>query len=481
MLWLAFSLPQLPLESVATDPNPDIPRAVYETRATQQTIHTINIAAMNAGIESGMPLSAAHSLCHTLQTFERHPANEQTTLNNLALWAQQFTSKVSLQPPDGLLLEIGASLALFSGLENIQQKILTELSELGYHATFGIAPTPTAAWLFALNQQSQVVTQPKALHANVLPLPLNLLPIDIAKKKALYNLGLKSIGDCLQLPRDGITRRLGPELLLYIDRALGRSPEPRECYSPPDYFQSQILLPEPVLQIQPLLFILQRLLRQLCGFLQARGAGAQQLQLGFIIPFLPIEKLQLTLLQPSRDAEHLLKLWQEKLDRHKLTAPVEGLELQVRKLLPLDATALDLLGAQQDNDTSFTRVLERLKNRLGDDVIDQPCCMADHRPQQACKQIVFPALPQPRHIEQQHLRPLWLLPSPRQLEQSNGLPYLQGALTLLAGPERIESGWWDGNDQRRDYYIASNRLQQRLWIYRDLNTPSQWFLHGFFS
>ena len=51
-------------------------------------------------------------------------------------------------------------------------------------------------------------------------------------------------------------------------------------------------------------------------------------------------------------------------------------------------------------------------------------------------------------------RPLWLLPAPQPLDERRGRPLHRGALELVAGPERIESGWWDGADVPRDYYVA---------------------------
>lgn len=484
MLWLALYLPQLPLESIATgvDDSHAHPRVIYQTHGSQQSVYRLNAAAADRGIERGMPLTAARSLCNDLAAFERNPDHETSALRGLALWALQFTSKVSLEPPHGLILEVGASLKLFDGLQNIQRSILSSLSTLGYSAHIGVAPIATAAWLLALNRQSRVVMRHDELNATLRPLPLALLTISNEKKTALYHLGLNSIGDCLRLPRDGLSQRLGPELLNYLDRALGRSPDPRACHTAPERFQAQILLPEPVVQIEPLLFILQRLIRQLCGFLRARDAGAQRMLLGLIIPFQPLEQMQLTLLQPGRDPQHLLRLWQEKLERHTLRAPVEGLELQVKQLLPLQPLTQDLLGTAQKSAAAFVQTLERLKNRLGEQVIQQPFCMADHRPEKSGQQAAFPASDHPLSHEQEMQRPLWLLPQPRPLAQStDGGPCLHGPLTLLSGPERIESGWWDSHDQRRDYYIARSRQRQRLWIFRDLNKPPQWFLHGFFS
>jgi len=81
-------------------------------------------------------------------------------------------------------------------------------------------------------------------------------------------------------------------------------------------------------------------------------------------------------------------------------------------------------------------------------------------------------------------RPLWLLDKPRFLREQSGLPQCDGPLSLLAGPERIESGWWDEaehdalGDVRRDYFIALSMRAQWLWIFRN---RAGWFLHGLFS
>ncbi len=479
-LWLALYLPQLPLECATSCIDNTAAQLVYETSGSKQTVYRLNDSAARAGIEQAMPLTAARSLCDELIAIERNSQRERNALHSLALWALQFTSKISLQEPEGLILEIGASLNLFGGLHPLRNSIINELSTLGYSAFYGIAPVASAAWLLALSRKPQIVSDAQQLTSKLLPLPLALLPINTKKKTALYRLGLRSIGDCLRLPRAGLTQRLGPELLDCIDRALGRRPDAREFITPPDRFETQILLPEPVDRVQPLLFILQRLLRQLCGYLHARDAATQRMRLGLIKPLATTEWLHLTLLQPGRDPDHLLKLWQEKLERHALQSSVEGLELQVRQLLPLQPQTNDLLGSAQKSSVSFLQMLERLKNRLGEGLLLQPFSTADHRPEQGGRLGFFPA-PSPV-MEDSKPRPLWLLAKPQALQQtSDGGPLLQGPLTLMSGPERIESGWWDGYGQRRDYYIAHNRLQQRLWVYRTLKQPQRWFLHGYFS
>ena len=58
---------------------------------------------------------------------------------------------------------------------------------------------------------------------------------------------------------------------------------------------------------------------------------------------------------------------------------------------------------------------------------------------------------------------------------------LQGALELVAGPERIEAGWWDGDEVRRDYYVAENAHGETYWIFREHRDTSAWYLHGVFA
>ena len=67
---------------------------------------------------------------------------------------------------------------------------------------------------------------------------------------------------------------------------------------------------------------------------------------------------------------------------------------------------------------------------------------------------------------------------PRPLPQIREIPQHEGPLTLMTTAEHIESGWWDGNDVERKYFVARNPAQSLLWIYRD---NRGWHLHGFFS
>ncbi|MDE2083038.1 MAG: DNA polymerase Y family protein, partial [Burkholderiales bacterium] len=83
-------------------------------------------------------------------------------------------------------------------------------------------------------------------------------------------------------------------------------------------------------------------------------------------------------------------------------------------------------------------------------------------------------------------RPVWLLPEPLPLAERDELPQLEGQpLQLVSGPERIETGWWDGEPALRDYYIAQAADGSLVWVYRTrLPAPAgdgPWFLQGRFG
>ncbi|UCD68029.1 MAG: DNA polymerase Y family protein, partial [Betaproteobacteria bacterium] len=70
---------------------------------------------------------------------------------------------------------------------------------------------------------------------------------------------------------------------------------------------------------------------------------------------------------------------------------------------------------------------------------------------------------------------------PRRLKLHDGYPCFDGELRILDGPERIETGWWDGGDVMRDYFVARNNNGATYWIYRERSIEKNWFLHGIFS
>lgn len=437
-----------------------------------------NEAAAHCGVRPGMPLGAAHALARSLRVQPRDERAEQAALERLAAWAGQFTSAVSLAPPATLLLEVQGSLALFGGLKALCARIEAGVAGLGFEAAFAVAPTPLAATWLARAGRPQHVTDAARLAGALAPLPLACMDATAVQRETLHGMGVRTVGDCLRLPRDGLARRIGKEFVAALDRALGRAADPRAFYRAPPRYQGSIALPGSVEHSEGLMFALQRLLRELGGFLIARGAGVAALTLTLHHPRRTPTRVELGLLAPTRDVEHLAALWRERLARVELPAAVEEITLRAPRLVPLASRAADFFAPKQAQTEARAVLVERLKARLGDAAVQGLAQVAEHRPERAWRYAV------PGEADGEgggKTRPLWLLASPLPLEERGGRPYLGGALALESDCERIESGWWDGEDVRRDYFVARNPQGARFWIYRELDSERRWFLHGVFA
>ncbi len=471
MLWLALHLPWLPLERFAGASDSHIPFAVSTGHGAR--LVAANAAARRLGVHPGQTATAARALAAALVVHERDEVAEQTLLEGLAAWAGQYTSRVSLESPHALLLEVEGSLALFGGLDPLWARVEEGIAALGHRARLAAAPTPRAAlWLARAGTGARVTD---ALQTHLEALDLTALELPAEQVALLAGLGLRTLGDCLHLPRAGLARRLGTGFVTTLDQALGRSPDPRPAYQPPPRFESRLELPAEVEHTEALLFAARRLLGALCGQLTAREAGVAELRL-VLHHREAATTVRLGLLAPSRDEEKLMDLLRERLGRVELAQPVVALTLNAEALLPLPGYSGELFPGPRAQAEAGAALLERLRARLGVDAVQGLTVVADHRPERAWRAVVpgeGGALTVPGE------RPLWLLTEPLHLTEKDGVPWLDGPLILPKGNERIESGWWDGLEQCRDYLIARDPDGTRYWLFH--NHDGGWFLHGFFS
>jgi protein ImuB len=503
-LWLALILPALPVQLATRALEHPGPLVVVEGPPQRPVVAFCNQAAADCGVMPGQKLAAAQALAQPLLAVARNREHEDSTLLELAGWAYQFSAQISPRNchTGGLLLETGASRQLFGGHARLHRRIERGLAALGFRATFGYAATPQSAWWIAsaraIDLRCPDAIDDAQLEAALAPLPLRLTDWETPVLESLHALGLATLGDVLALPRDQLNRRFGTTLLADLDRALGRLADPQPLYAPPATFFARLELPADVTETEQLMFPAHRLLQSLEGFLRGQDAGATEL--GFTITHhsrrarpVPPTQVALTLAAPERDARRLAHLLAERLARVQLPEPAVTLALRVDHLQPFAPHNASLLppapGASHlMTDTGWQQLAETLHARLGSERVFQLQTIDDHRPEHAYRTLplVVNAGERSSRKPTGPRRPLLILPQPAPLEQSDETPVYDGELRLLAGPERIESGWWDlGSPARRsvfrDYFVARNLRGQTLWIYRELAAPRRWFLHGFFA
>jgi protein ImuB len=376
-------------------------------------------------------------------------------LEAIAAWACQFTPKVALEPPQGLLLEVQGSLRYFGGSGRFLERVRDGLRDLELEASLAHAPTARAALWLARSGARELEAVPLEAACSGAPLEF------------LRSIGLARVGELMRLPREGLAHRCGQALLDDLDRALGAAPEPRAFFAPPARFAARLELPAAVAHAEALLFAARRLLVQLEGLLAARQAGIQ----GFALALIHEESetaVEVRLASPARDAGRLARLLQEKLAQARLEQPVEAIRLEAASFVPLPGRTGGMFGDAAAQAEDWAQLVERLRARLGHEAVCGLATHPDHRPEHAWRR-VEPGEWDPHDFRQPGPRPLWLL-EPRRLKE--------GGFELQAGPERIESGWWDGDDAGRDYFVARFPDASLAWIYRE---AGEWFLHGLFA
>jgi len=407
-------------------------------------------------------------------------------LGLLAERAQRFSPRVSLAPPDGLLLEVRGSLQLFEGLPGLRAALASEYAP--FKAQLAFAPTALAALLGARAGTAFEIVEFAQLIGQLAPLPLTLLRWPQETLERLKRLGVRSVGAALRLPRGGFARRFGAAQLAALDKLTGRAADMRAAFQPRARFRRRRELDCELSDHGRLLAALAPLLAALGSFLTARQYGVTELECSFAHRHSPATRCLLRLAAPCAEVERLRELLAEQLQALQLPEAVRSCELRAQALVPYqpDSRCLWQPGEQGGSvRCESSGLIERLQARLGPDAVHGLMVREGHRPEHAWS--VSPPPPatgagaSPAQGCLSRRRPLWLLASPQPLASEDGLPLRRGPLRLTSEPERIESGWWDGADIVRDYYTAVDIHGVRLWVFRERAAPHGWFLHGVFG
>jgi protein ImuB len=439
----------------------------------------------------------------------------------LSWWALQFSPRVTVLE-GAVLLEVQASERLFGGRKALLHRIQRECGELQV-ASMAVAPTALAARGLlrcmacptvpdnAANAAPTVAvaacTQ-RTLAAVLDALPLSALLATVPHEPTLQRLGCNQLGQVRALPRGGVSRRFGAALLNALDQAYGQQIEIYSWVTLPEQFSVRLEFNSRIELAEGLMFGAHRLLGSLKAWLTVRQSGVTGISLHWEHDLqrrgeAKAGSLVVRTGQASRDTQHLARLLSEHLARTELLAPVVAITLQALDVEPLPTMSASLLPDDAASGESLQQLLERLSARLGAQRVLTGHTVADHRPQRMQAWAPYTqatAAPDvPGHWASY---PCWILRQPLRLAVVKDKPIYQGPLQLMAGPERIETGWWPQPDggliddltdslTLRDYFIASSEMAGLLWIYRQRtglagSTASGaaqvgWYLHGIYG
>lgn len=474
MLWLCLHFPRLPLSALGPDTGEV---AVVDQRGSQRWLIT---ATSSCAV--GTQLSQALSLYADLKVQVRRPLAEQAALRSLAYWAYRYGQPVTAEiqdlaepgrAPRALLwVEIGHSLTLFGGLDTLRDRLCSELLELGHIAQLAIAPTRASAALLACAGRSDPVLETGMLSARLADLPLRLLHWPSGLLDALAGVGFRHLGELFAVPREAFTRRFGSEYRLVLDRLLGHASEPAEAIVPPETFRRRFELNSEVEDVERLQFPLRRLCSELQGYLRARDCGLRSVTLAVAHAGARATSIHARFVDPHREAGRIFDALRERLERDGLPLAARELVLVAEDFAEAVIPQSDLFDPRTGQAQAWSAAIERIRGRIGEDCVWVPRAVEDHRPE--CHMATSneaPGLARTTRRATDGNRPTFLLREP--------WPMPPPELAADAGFERIESGWWDEHDVRRDY-MSLDIGGGRAWVFRELATQ-QWFLHGWWS
>ncbi len=469
MLWLALHFPQLPIDRQGQG-GADEPRAVVLHEGSRRRILACNAVAAAHGIRPGQALKNAYDMVPALITSDHDEQQQLAHLEQLTLWALHYSSLVSPEPPDTILLEIQASLTLFGGLEALLERVHDDVRQQQLALSTAIAPTPAAAMLFARAGVHRQLLDRQSLAETLASVPVGWLPLNDFTLKGLRQSGLQTVAELTALPAAALTRRFGSPCTDLLYKLDGRLPDPRTAYQPAEVFFSALDLPLEAPDTQALSFPLNRLMNALGGYLRSRDLGVRHLQLQLDHHRGPTTRVDLKFLDATANTRHLFRIASERLSNLVLDSPVIRLGLESTELADLQREGRDLFMKSQAGGSTIEQLMDRLSARLGREALYTPATGEDHRPEKAWLTALLDRQTPPGHWP---ARPLWLLREPIPLNQS---------VTLQTLPERIENGWWDDTDVRRDYFIATTADGAYYWVYRQRRTSDErLWLHGLFS
>jgi protein ImuB len=459
-------------------------------------------------------------------------ADAQRVVASMALG---FTPRVALLD-EAVLMDVTGSLRLFGGLARLMHLLEQRLFEFfkSNNLPALVRRAQGATSLIALGRLRMKAGQGAGPRQRVAELPMHTLSAARPHLGVLERTGCRNWDDLLRLPRDGVARRFGAELLQALDRARGSLADEYEWRVLPEHFEEKIELDALVTHAPALMAGAERLLARLQAWLLGRQSGLSALRLTWHLDkrrdVPPTGELEVRTAQPAQDLRHVARLLAEQLAQHKLAAPVHSLSLRSLVTEPLaDAAAAtsSLLMSERKQGDSAIELIERLSARLGEAQVLAWQPMADHRPEQmqrwvpaqhALKLIAGCARPERARgpkglkmpaaaVRSEALYPSWLLPEPLKLAVSGNSPVYQGRLQRLAGPQRLEATGWLAPSEgayrvhaerqvpptMRDYYIYRSAQGSLLWIYSVrlalpataarpvLQQRHDWYLHGFFA
>jgi len=473
-------------------------------------------------------------------------AAEGTSIDVLIDVAAEFSPRYEINGPRDVTLDLSGLARLFGSAHAIATELQRTAAERGLDIAVAIAGTQTAARLLAAraftaremadrDRLRQGYGGPPKLHAkaegpprNVIvvdpegeadalaPLPLSLLA-DSNELATFRKWGLRTLGDVAALPPDAVAARLGQEGVRWQRLARGEDPRPLLPAVPDERFEQALDLEWPIDGLEPLSFVLGRLLEPLAAHLDRRGRGAAVLHIRLHLVTRAVHERALQLPAPMKDARTLRTLALLDLESHPPAAAIDRVVVAVDPT-PARVLQFSLLTRPLPSPEQLSTLMARLSALMGEERCGSPVAVDSWEPGKFAMQPFTPRdvnvihshgprrhgstetnfsdlrvsvspwpvgansvsvalrrfrIPVPARVRMEQGRPIRVITDRRGLAGGLGT----GGVTRCAGPWRTAGNWWTEGTWERDEWDVTLSDGATYRVFRDRGTDA-WFLEG---
>ena len=391
-------------------------------------------------------------------------------LGDLPGIASDFSPFFEQTAPDTVIFRVDGLQRLHGSPRQIAQAIA---DRAGDNINVAIAESADAAILAARNYPGITIVP------DLSTLDISALPLTEEMAQVFESWGIYTLEQLAELPENGLAERFGPRGVYLQQLARGAIHRPLKIFQPETSYEDRIDLDHPVSLLEPLLFLIARILNDQCARLLSNAMAANEVTIRLELEDHPEHIRTLHLPVPMRDSKALLKLLQMDLEAHPPQAPTVALSLTLKPVHPRTVQTGIFLPVTPAPD-KLELTLARIRGIVGEHNVGIPQLRDTHHPQPFR---LVPAQPtanrQPPIATSQHALRYFNPPLPATIDLINNRPVrlsapgIHGKVLHAAGPWRTSGDWWTSTQWARDEWDIA--LSQGLYrIYHD----SHWFVEG---
>jgi nucleotidyltransferase/DNA polymerase involved in DNA repair len=252
--------------------------ALVEREPPPFRVFAANEAARKAGADCGMSRVEVAAI-QGVEVRQRSQAAEASTQAALLDLAQSFSPRFEHVTADTVVLDLAGLEALLGTAEEVARRLAAQAQELGLVASVALAANPDAARIAARGFTGITIIGEGKEAERLGKLPVETLDLSPDMQETLARWGIRTFSTLAALPAAELSERLGQEGIRLQTLARGGSLRALVPAGEPLHFEEAMDLEDPVAELEPLAFILGRLLNQLCARLSARGRATEELRL----------------------------------------------------------------------------------------------------------------------------------------------------------------------------------------------------------